>query len=136
MSEWMAASDLIITKAGPGTIAEACTRGLPILMNCYLPGQEEGNVHFVARGKFGGYSPLTSSLVQTARNLLVDEEKRKAASDRASKAMDPTATCRIADDIVQLMISRTSTYMRRNGSNISEMSKIPGTIADVPPGSH
>ena len=29
MSDYMAAADVIVTKAGPGTIAEACIRGLP-----------------------------------------------------------------------------------------------------------
>jgi UDP-N-acetylglucosamine:LPS N-acetylglucosamine transferase len=33
MSEYMSACDCIITKAGPGTIAEALICGLPILLN-------------------------------------------------------------------------------------------------------
>lgn len=107
MADWMAASDLIITKAGPGTIAEACTRGLPVLLNCYLPGQEEGNVAFVKDGHFGGYSPVTSRVVAAACDLLSDLKKRKHASECSLAAMDPTATCRIADDIVKLMIARS-----------------------------
>ncbi|CAM9931802.1 unnamed protein product, partial [Laminaria digitata] len=47
MDEWMTASDLLVTKAsnlstlwaGPGTIAEACTRGLPVIISSFLPGQ-------------------------------------------------------------------------------------------------
>lgn len=27
------------SKAGPGTIAEACTRGLPVILSSFLPGQ-------------------------------------------------------------------------------------------------
>lgn len=30
MDEWMAVADCLVTKAGPGTIAEACARGLPV----------------------------------------------------------------------------------------------------------
>jgi hypothetical protein len=37
--EWMAAVDTIITKAGPGTIAEALISGLPILLNGNVPCQ-------------------------------------------------------------------------------------------------
>ena len=37
----MGASDCIVTKAGPGTIAEASTRGLPVMLFNFLPGQEE-----------------------------------------------------------------------------------------------
>jgi UDP-N-acetylglucosamine:LPS N-acetylglucosamine transferase len=39
MPEWMAASDCVITKAGPGTIAEALIRGLPIVLNDFIAGQ-------------------------------------------------------------------------------------------------
>lgn len=39
MNEWMAACDTVVTKAGPGTIAEALICGTPILINGYVPGQ-------------------------------------------------------------------------------------------------
>ena len=39
VDELMGASDLLVTKAGPGTIAEAMTRGLPLILSSYLPGQ-------------------------------------------------------------------------------------------------
>ena len=47
IDEWMGASDVVITKAGPGTIAEALIRGVPLLLNGAIPCQEEGNVPFV-----------------------------------------------------------------------------------------
>lgn len=107
MSDWMGAADLIITKAGPGTIAEACCKGLPILLNCYLPGQEEGNVRFVTEGGFGGYSSMTSRIVGAARNLLTNERRRAVASERAKAAMDPAASLHIAKEMVQLMMAKT-----------------------------
>ena len=36
MDEWMKASDALITKAGPGTIAEASICGLPCMMFSFL----------------------------------------------------------------------------------------------------
>lgn len=36
MDEWMNASDALVTKAGPGTIAEASICGLPCMMFAYL----------------------------------------------------------------------------------------------------
>lgn len=36
MDEWMRASDTLVTKAGPGTIAEACICGLPCMLFAYL----------------------------------------------------------------------------------------------------
>ena len=51
MEEWMHACDVIITKAGPGTIAESFICGLPVLLNGYIPGQEEGNIDYVLEHK-------------------------------------------------------------------------------------
>ncbi|XWS70525.1 hypothetical protein CRYUN_Cryun03dG0055100 [Craigia yunnanensis] len=39
MEECMGSCDCIITKAGPGTIAEAMIRGLPIILSGYIAGQ-------------------------------------------------------------------------------------------------
>lgn len=36
MDEWMEASDALVTKAGPGTIAEASICGLPCMMFSFL----------------------------------------------------------------------------------------------------
>ena len=36
MDEWMKASDVLVTKAGPGTIAEASICGLPCMLFSYL----------------------------------------------------------------------------------------------------
>ena len=39
IDEYMAASDCLVTKAGPGTIAEAMIQGLPCVLSSFLPGQ-------------------------------------------------------------------------------------------------
>ena len=51
MAEWMSSCDTIITKAGPGTIAESLICGLPVLLNGFVPCQEAGNVPFVIDNK-------------------------------------------------------------------------------------
>ena len=53
MEQWMAACDIIITKAGPGTIVESLIMGLPILLNGFVPCQEAGNVPFVINNGVG-----------------------------------------------------------------------------------
>lgn len=45
-----------LVLCGSGTIAEASTRGLPVMLFNFLPGQEEGNVPFVIKSGFGDYS--------------------------------------------------------------------------------
>jgi 1,2-diacylglycerol 3-beta-galactosyltransferase len=39
IDEFMSAADCLITKAGPGTIAESMIRGLPMVISSFLPGQ-------------------------------------------------------------------------------------------------
>lgn len=56
MSAWMAAADVLVTKAGPGTIAEALIRGLPMVLSGYLPGQERPNVAYVVDAGVGRYA--------------------------------------------------------------------------------
>jgi len=53
--EYMSAADCLVTKAGPGSIAEAMIKGLPCLITSFLPGQEEGNVNFIVDAEAGEY---------------------------------------------------------------------------------
>jgi len=43
----MTASDIIVTKGGPGAVFEAIAKELPLVITNWLPGQEEGNVRYV-----------------------------------------------------------------------------------------
>jgi len=55
MAEYMVAADILVSKAGPGTIAEAAAVGLPVMVTSHLPGQEAGNVDIVLNGGFGDF---------------------------------------------------------------------------------
>ena len=101
MSDYMAASDCIVTKAGPGTIAEACVCALPIMLSGHLPGQESGNVDFVVNGGFGAYSRAPSTIAQTVCDWLSDDEVMRDMSERSLRHAHPGATERIADDIAE-----------------------------------
>lgn len=56
MPELMSASDLIVTKAGPGTLAEAFIAGLPVIIFGYTPGQETANVDYVLGHRAGAFA--------------------------------------------------------------------------------
>jgi len=56
MPELMCASDVLVTKAGPGTLAEAFIAGLPVIISGYIPGQEEDNVRYVLEHRAGAYA--------------------------------------------------------------------------------
>ena len=103
MSDYMGAASCIVTKAGPGTIAEACCCGLPILLSGFLPGQESGNVGFVVDGGFGAYSPDPLEIANTVTSWLEDPQKLAEMSERSRRASRPGATELIADDILGLI---------------------------------
>eukprot|EP00442_Polarella_glacialis_P052964 CAMPEP_0115128268 /NCGR_PEP_ID=MMETSP0227-20121206/51001_1 /TAXON_ID=89957 /ORGANISM="Polarella glacialis, Strain CCMP 1383" /LENGTH=615 /DNA_ID=CAMNT_0002532727 /DNA_START=35 /DNA_END=1882 /DNA_ORIENTATION=+ len=87
IDEYMAAADVIVTKAGPGTIAEACTRQLPVMLSSYLPGQERGNVNFVVDPEV---------IAKTVCGWLRDPEELQRRSKLAGALGRPNATMQIA----------------------------------------
>jgi 1,2-diacylglycerol 3-beta-galactosyltransferase len=70
MAEWMRASDLLVTKAGPGTIAEALCAGVPMLLTSHIPGQERGNVELVVTVGAGRHVPGEAALVDAVAELV------------------------------------------------------------------
>ncbi len=70
MPEMMRAADVIVTKAGPGTICEALACNLPIILSGYVPGQEEGNVTYVLENKVGVMAYDSIELIDALRRLL------------------------------------------------------------------
>ena len=93
MAEYMVAADILLSKAGPGTIAEAAAVGLPILLTSFLPGQEEGNVDFVVQKKFGRYE--SDNQPKKIANVVVEWLRHpnimKEMSYHAKKAGMPNA---------------------------------------------
>ncbi len=70
MPEMMRAADVIVTKAGPGTICEALACELPLILNSFVPGQEEGNVDFVLHNDIGLLAHDSIELVDGLRRLV------------------------------------------------------------------
>jgi 1,2-diacylglycerol 3-beta-galactosyltransferase len=110
VDEFMGASDCLVTKAGPGTIAEAMTRGLPMVLSSFLPGQEAGNVPYVVDGGFG-LSPEAPDkprkIAKSVRKLLTDDERRTEMGELALGASRPSATKDIARDIGSIVLRQT-----------------------------
>jgi 1,2-diacylglycerol 3-beta-galactosyltransferase len=107
MADWMAASDLIITKAGPGTIAEALARGLPILLSGYVPGQEAGNVSYVVDNQVGAYSPDPQEIAAIAGRWLGPEREALAGMARRARQLSrPRAVYDIVDEIAGMLEPR------------------------------
>ena len=111
MSDWMAASDLIVSKAGPGTIAEALIRGLPIVLSGYLPGQEQPNVKFVTDNGAGAFSRNPDTIAQIAVEWLANPDKLKRRSETAKKMGRPNSTYDIVSEIGSVVNLRATSLL-------------------------
>merc|ERR1712150_130952 len=101
MADYMTAADVLVSKAGPGTIAEAASVGLPIMLTSFLPGQEEGNVDFVLEGKFGMYCSDSDpfGVADEVLNWLTNEDILQALSVAAKSKGAPDAAAEIVKSI-------------------------------------
>ena len=94
MDEHMAAADCLVTAAGPGTIMEASTRGLPCLLSSFLPGQEAGNVPFVVDQGFGAFPSASPPTSRTVAGWLDDPPKLRRCAPRRARRRRPTRRAR------------------------------------------
>lgn len=100
MPELMAAADILVTKAGPATICEACIAGLPIVLSGAVPGQEDGNVTYVVAHGAGVYAPGPVPVADTLAGWLVEGPEALAERAARAKALGrPNAAGEIAEEI-------------------------------------
>jgi len=99
LPDFMRAADVIVTKAGPGTIAEALNANLPIILYAKLPGQEDGNVTFVESEGAGVWAPKPQLVVQTLTRWLCRPGEREQVVKNARRAARPHSSRRIAQVI-------------------------------------
>jgi 1,2-diacylglycerol 3-beta-galactosyltransferase len=109
MPDWMRASDVLITKAGPGTIMEGLACGLPILLSGFLPGQETGNVTFVEQSGVGVLRREPEEIARTLQQWLTPgDETITRFSARAREMARPSAALDIAAILDDILTSRES----------------------------
>lgn len=104
-AELMRAASALVTKAGPGTISEACASGCPVILFGAIPGQETGNVDFVTRGRAGVWAPSPLAVTAALHAWLVGRDAPAAlrrASHAALRLARPKAAQEIATSVLQL----------------------------------
>jgi len=81
---FMHSADILLTKAGPGTISEAFISGLPMILYSRMPGQEDGNVSYVVNQGAGVWAPEPNRIIEVLRDWLdhPDEREKIAANSR------------------------------------------------------
>jgi 1,2-diacylglycerol 3-beta-galactosyltransferase len=116
MPQLMAASDILLSKAGPGTLSEAFQMGLPVILYHCLPGQEEGNVQHVLDGSAGIWAPHTQQVLDALSHLIDDPQARRFMAAASFALARPEASRDVADRVAALALRPSS--FREPGSFI------------------
>ena len=116
MNLYMEASDVLLTKAGPGTIAEAAALGLPVFLTGFLPGQERGNVLWVREKNIGELAKSPQRAATTVSKWLRDQDALVEMSRNAKAAAKPKATEQDRGRLMGLVegVQRTATGVLRD----------------------
>lgn len=107
MPDFMRAADVLVTKAGPGTICEALIAGLPMILYSRLPGQEDGNVTYVADEGAGVWAPRPEQVIPALQNWLLHPERRDRAIAACQKLAKPQAARQTARLLAEKLPEKT-----------------------------
>ncbi len=110
VAELMAASDLLITKAGGVTVSEALAMHLPMLVYGSIPGQEDSNTEFlVTHG--AALAPRTLAEVHHALEALCADPESLARMRRAAARLGrPDAAEAVVAHLAQLAGGATAPH--------------------------
>jgi 1,2-diacylglycerol 3-beta-galactosyltransferase len=101
MPDFMRAADILVTKAGPGTISEAFIAGLPMVLYSRLPGQEDGNVAYVVLHGAGVWAPSKDEIVTAINEWMMNPERRAEAAAACKRLGRPQAARQIAHILIE-----------------------------------
>jgi 1,2-diacylglycerol 3-beta-galactosyltransferase len=100
--ELMRAADLLVTKAGPGAIAEASLAEVPVVVYDFIPGQEYGNLKYVETNGIGVVALNTNDVVRSVRRIVGNVERMQAMRDRQASVAPRGSSRRIAELIANV----------------------------------
>jgi 1,2-diacylglycerol 3-beta-galactosyltransferase len=94
--ELMRAADLLVTKAGPGAIAEANATEVPVVVYDYIPGQERGNLDYVRTNGIGVVALTTNDVVRSVGRIVHNLERLSTMRERQGAIAPRGSSRRIA----------------------------------------
>jgi 1,2-diacylglycerol 3-beta-galactosyltransferase len=100
METLMAAADIVITKAGPGTLMEALVMRRPVIVTEAVGMQERGNIDFVLNYELGLYCPTNDRIVAAVTEL-EEPERYAATTERLRHAVPRDGARQIAHVLMQ-----------------------------------
>ena len=100
--ELMEISDIIVTKPGGITTAEALAKGVPMLIVNPLPGQEAMNTRYLLDGGVAVKAQSPQDVIMLLEELLYNRNKLRRMSERARSFSKPDSSINIAKLVLEL----------------------------------
>ena len=108
VAELMRAADLLVTKAGPGAIAEASLAEVPVVVYDFIPGQEYGNLKYVEKNGIGVVALGSSDVVRSVRRIVTNLERLQVMRDAQAIVAPRGSSRRIAELIANIAFGEPS----------------------------
>jgi hypothetical protein len=136
MPEMMHAADVIITKAGPGSICEALACNLPIILSGFVPGQESGNVTFVTENGAGVLARTPGEVINALRQLIKPgSQVLKQQLEHAHALSHPRTSFEIVQHILSY-IPQESIWQEEDPPTATGLRRRRLLTADIPASGH
>lgn len=103
MNEWMSASDLLVSKCGGLTTAEALSLGLPMVIVNPVPGQEVQNAEYLLERGVAVRALEIASLAYKIRGLMEEPYRLQEMRDRMVEIARPEAAADLARRSLELI---------------------------------
>ncbi len=100
MYELMTVSDIIFSKAGGLTVSECMAKGLPMVINKVIPGQEEDNVEYLASRNAAVKASNTEQIIKAIDDLIKNPQKVAEMKKNAELIGRPNSAEELADFVV------------------------------------
>lgn len=100
VNELMDASDVMISKPGGLSISEAMVKGVPVIVNTFIPGQEENNLMFLEKHGVGIGVKTVEETLEKLESLYRSRPVLEAMREKAKQLGKPSS----ASDIVLLVL--------------------------------
>jgi processive 1,2-diacylglycerol beta-glucosyltransferase len=104
MPQAMAASDVVVAKAGGLTISEAMVRGLPLILYHAIPGQERFNAQYLARRGAAVVARRPQEVAQIVRYFVEHPEDFSAMRKAESRIGRPEAAEAIVAKVIKPLL--------------------------------
>ena len=103
MNEWMASSQLMLTKPGGITISEALTRQIPMIFLNPAPGQELENAMYFEQKGYGRIANTPEDAIQQVAALTNTPTELAAMTQSMSDSRIPYSTYKLCKDLLDLL---------------------------------